>query len=323
MAISDLAVFTEYAYKTQTEILKQQIELFNAASRGTIVLRQAANQGDYNEAAFFAKVSGGLVVRRNQYGTGANSTASMAQLTERTVKVGAGTKTIEIDPGQFKWIKVNPEAAGAAMGKQLAVDSMADMLNTSVGAGYAALAQVAAVTNDASSATATHTALLGGSRKFGDRAQEILCWIMHSKVYNDLLAANLANSAQLFTFGGVNIMADFQGRPLIVTDSASLYTVDGVSAGVDMYHSLGLATEALVVEQNNDFTDNWETSNGQINIARTYQAEWTFNLGVKGFAWDKTNGGHSPTTAALTTATNWDRIATDVKDLAGVVVETR
>ena len=323
MALSDLAVFTEYAYKTKTEILRQQIELFNAASRGTIALRQAANQGDYNEAAFFAKVSGGLVVRRNAYGTGANSTAVMSQLTERTIKVGAGTKTVAIDPGQFKWIQMNPETAGAAMGQQLAVDSMADMLNTSVGAGYSALAQVADVTYDGSAATATHVALLNGSRKFGDRSQDILCWVMHSKVHNDLLALNMANSAQLFSFGSVNVMADFQGRPFIITDSPSLVTVDGVSAGVDKYHSLGLTTEAFVVEQNNDFTDNWETSNGQINIGRTYQAEWTYNLGVKGFAWDKTNGGHSPTTAALTTATNWDKIATDIKDLAGVVVETR
>ena len=323
MALSDLAIFNEFAYKTKSEILAQNIELFNAATRGTIVLRQAANQGDYNEAAFFSKVSGGLVVRRNAYGTGNNSTATMAQLTDRSVKVGAGTKTVNIDPGQFKWIQMNPETAGSAMGKQLAIDDMADMLNTSVAAGYSALSQVTDVTYDGSAATATHVALLSGTRKMGDAAGNVLCWVMHSKVHNDLLALNLANSAQLFSFGAVNVMSDFQGRPFIITDSSSLVTVNGVSAGVDKYHSLGLTTEGLIVEQNNDFTDNWQTSNGQINIARTYQAEWSYNLGVKGFAWDKATGSHSPTTAALTTAANWDRIATSHKDLAGVVVETR
>lgn len=323
MALSDLAVFNEYAYKTKTEILTQQLELFNAASRGCIVLRQAANQGDYNEAAFFAKVSGGLVVRRNAYGTGSNSTATLAQLMERSVKVGAGTKTVSIDPAQFKWIQMNPEVAGAAMGKQLAIDDMADMLNTAIGAGYAAISQVSDVTYDGSAGTATHVSLLSGTRKFGDASGNIQCWVMHSKVHNDLLALNLANSAQLFSFGSVNVQSDFQGRPFIITDSASLVTVDGVSAGVDKYHSLGLTAEALVVEQNNDWTENWETSNGQINIARTYQAEWSYNMAIKGFAWDKTNGGHSPTTAALTTATNWDKVVTDKKDLGGVVVETR
>ena len=323
MALSDLAVFNETAYKVKTEILAQNLELFNAATRGAIVLRQAANQGDYNEAAFFGRVSGGLVVRRNAYGTGSNSTATLAHLTERSVKVGAGTKTISIDPGQFNWIQQNPATAGAAMGKQLAVDDMADMLNTSIGAGYAALSQVADVTYEGSAGTATHASLLSGSRKMGDAAGNVLCWVMHSKVHNDLLALNLANSAQLFSFGSVNVMSDFQGRPFIITDSASLVTVDGVSSGIDKYHSLGLVTEGLIVEQNGDYTENWETSNGQINIARTFQAEWSYNLGIKGFAWDKANGSHSPTTAALTTATNWDKIATSHKDLAGVVVETR
>jgi len=323
MALSDLAVFTEYAYKAKTEILAQQLELFNSATRGAIALRQAANQGDYNEAAFFAKVSGGLVVRRNAYGTGANSTASLAHLTDRSVKVGAGTKTISMDPSQFAWIQQNPSVAGAAMGQQLAVDDMADMLNTSVAAAYAALAQVSAVVYDGSAAIADHGALLAGSAKMGDMSGNVLCWIMHSKVHTDIIKGNLANAQNLFRFGDVNIMADYQGRPLIVTDSASLFTVDGVSAGINKYHTLGLVSEGIVLEQNGDFTDNWQTSNGQVNIARTYQAEWTYNLGIKGFAWDKTAGGHSPTTAALTTATNWDRYATSEKDLAGVVVESR
>ena len=323
MALSDLAVFTEYAYKAKTEVLAQQLALFNSATRGAIALRQAANQGDYNEAAFFGKVSGGLVVRRNAYGTGANSTAVMAQLTDRSVKVGAGTKTIALDPGQFKWIQQNPSVAGAAMGQQLAADDMADMLNTSIAAGYAAIAQVTANVYDGTAAVANHAALLQGSAKMGDMAANVLCWVLHSKVHTDIIAGNLTNAQNLFKFGDVNVMADFQGRPLIVTDSASLFTVDGVGAGVNKYHTLGLVSEGIVIEQNNDFTDNWETSNGQINIARTYQAEWTYNLGIKGFAWDKTNGGHSPTTAALTTATNWDKFATSSKDIAGVVVESR
>ena len=100
-------------------------------------------------------------------------------------------------------------------------------------------------------------ALLSGTRKMGDSAGNVLCWVMHSKVHNDLLALNLANSAQLFSFGSVNVMSDFQGRPFIITDSSSLVTVDGVSSGIDKYHSLGLTTEGLIVEQNNDFTDNW------------------------------------------------------------------
>jgi hypothetical protein len=49
------------------------------------------------------------------------------------------------------------------------------------------------------------------------------------------------------------------------------------------------------------------------------QADYTFGLGLKGYAWDTGNGGKSPTDADLTTGSNWDKIATSVKHTAGVV----
>ena len=320
----DLTVFNETAYKTYTEILAENTNLFNAAVKNTISLRSASNMGDFSEGAFFAKVSGGMVKFRDAYATtGSNTTKQMSQLKERTVKVGAGTYTMDVSPAYFKWILVDQAVAGAAMGKQLAKDMMKNMLDACFGSTHAALAQVADVTYDGTAATMTHNALLSGVRKFGDAAENILCWIVPSKVYFDMLALNLANSAQLFSFGSVNVRQDFQGRPLIYTDNSTLVTVDGVSSGVDKYHSLGLTTEGSVIEQNDDFTENWSNLNGGINISRTYQAEWSYNVGVKGFAWDASNGGHSPNLASLTTSTNWDKIATSHKDLAGVVVETR
>jgi hypothetical protein len=62
MALSDLAVFSEYVYSALSEVIAQQIDLFNAASRGTLILRTAAHQGDYSDEAIWAKISG--LVRR-------------------------------------------------------------------------------------------------------------------------------------------------------------------------------------------------------------------------------------------------------------------
>ena len=73
MALSDLAVYSEYAYSSFSEVLRQQIDLFNSATGGAIVLQGAAHQGDFSDVAFFAKVTGGLVRRRNAYGSGALS----------------------------------------------------------------------------------------------------------------------------------------------------------------------------------------------------------------------------------------------------------
>lgn len=142
---------------------------------------------------------------------------------------------------------------------------------------------------------------------------------MHSKSAFDIYGEALTNATRLFVFGNVRVIEDGFGRPLVVSDSPNLVT----TGTPDTYAALGLTPGAILVSQNGDFTDNVETKNGDENIVRTYQAEWSYNVGVQGFAWDKTNGGKSPTNAALGTATNWDRYATSHKDLAGVLVKAQ
>lgn len=319
MALSDLAVFSEYAYSTMTEMQDQQIGLFNAATRGGLVLQSGSHQGDYSDEAMWAKISG-LVRRRNAYGSGAVAEKVLEHLTETSVKVAAGTPPVRIDPGMMKWIQRSPEEAGVVVGKQMAEDSIADMLNTAVLVYAAAIGQVSNVVYD-HSATGTMSliALNKGAAKFGDRAGAIVAWVMHSKSAFDIYGEALTNATRLFVFGNVRVIEDGFGRPLVVTDSPNLIT-----AGTpDTYAALGLTPGAVLVSQNGDFTDNVETKNGDENIIRTYQAEWSYNVGIQGFAWDKTNGGKSPTNAALGTATNWDRYATSDKDLAGVLVKAQ
>lgn len=320
MALSDLAVYSEYAYSSMTEVLQQQIDLFNSASGGTLSLRSAAHQGDYSDIAFFAKVSG-LVRRRNAYGTGAVGEKVMTHLVDTMVKVAAGTPPIRLDPGQFRWIQQNPEVAGAALGQQLALDTLADMVNTGLGCTFAAMNQVAAIKYDATGNTApadllTFNNLNNGQAKFGDQSSRIAAWVMHSKPMHDLNGSSLTNSERLFTYGSVNVSRDPYGKLLIMTDAPNLVT----AGSPNIYHVLGLVPGALLVDQNGDFDAMEEGKTGDENLQRVYQAEWSYELGIKGFAWDKANGGKSPNDAALLLGTNWDRYATSDKDLPGVLV---
>lgn len=320
MALSDLAVFSEYAYKTMTEVAAQQVDLFNAASRGTIVLSSANHQGDFSDAAFFGKISG-LVRRRDAYGSGAVAAKKLAQLVDTMVKVAAGTPPVEMNPAQFKWIQMNPEVAGAALGQQLAKDMLADMLNISGAATYAALSGQASIVYDGTGDTpdTLSAAMLNlGAAKFGDRSPEISTWLVHSYSLHNFYANAIANATSLFTYGTVNVVGDPFGRVFIVSDIPALF----VAGTPNLSYTLGLTSGAITIDQNNDFTENIQTVNGDENILRSYQSEWSYNLGIKGFAWDKTNGGKSPNDGALTTATNWDKIVTSVKDLAGVVVKS-
>jgi hypothetical protein len=320
MALSDFAVFSEWAYETMTETVAQEVDKFNAASGGTITLVTAPITGDYSDTAFYKKING-LVRRRNPYGTGAITNKVLEHLTDTMVKVAAGAGPVDIKPSMFRWIQKNPEEAGVVLGEQLAGDMLADMLNTAVLGGYAAMVQNTDILYDATGDTPdtlTYSAMNKAEAKMGDRSQDIAAWVTHSLPFHNLIGGNLANAERLFTYETVSVLADYKGRPFIITDSPSLIDT---TPNPDTYHLLGLVPNALSVEQNADYDSNVENSNGDENIERTWQAEWSYNLGVKGYAWDKTNGGKAPTDAAIATSTNWDKYASSDKDGPGVILK--
>lgn len=318
MPLSSLQVFNDQVYLASSEKFAQEINKFNEGSAGTLILRPGDMQGDYKDQAMWQMVSG-MVRRRSITGTGSVTAKNLAQIADTMVKVAAGTTPMEINPSQFTWINKSPEEAGLVIGEQMAEQMLADMLNTTLGALVAAMVQTTAIYTDLTAATPDTITLRNLNkiaRPLGDRAQAVSAWVMHSTQYHDLTDTTLANSEALFSFGSTAIYADHLGRPFIVTDSPNLVLT---APTPDEYYVLGLVPGAAIVEQNNDFMANIATTNGKDNIERTYQAEWTFNIGIKGYAWDKTNGGRSPSTAALTTSTNWDKYITSDKDGPGVI----
>ena len=314
----NLQRFSSFAYTGLTEIEKQQVELFNTATRGALVLRSGDNQGDYSDTVRYGTIAS-LVRRRDAYSSGAVVAKDIAHVLETSVKVAGAAGPVTIDSHFFTWIQRAPEEAGAFLGQQLAIASMQDKLNTALTALYAALAQQS--TANTYDYTGTGDVCLAAmntaASKFGDRASDIACWVMHSKSRHDMIGQAITNTGTLFSFGNINVTSDGLGRPIIVTDSSALtYTSSGTK-----YRTLGLVTGAAVVEDNPiDLRVNTVTSNGDENIGDSWQAQWTFNLGLRGFKWDKTNGGASPSAAALATGTNWDKSATSVKDTAGVLI---
>lgn len=322
MALSDLAVFSEFTYDTTTQIVAEQVALFNAAAQNTFILRPANHQGDFHERAMWARFSG-LIRRRNAYGSGAIPQINMQMLTDNMVKIAAGTPEVVMDPGQFEWINADPEAAAASLGQQLATAMVLDMFNTAVTGLLASHLQVTGLVVNKGTETLLPVHFNAAQSKLGDRFTELGAWVMHSNALFGFYDKVLANGEQLFSYGTLNVRTDPFGRSFIVSDAPGLYVPPAGTDGA-FYYTLGVKPGAVVVDQNDDFTDNWDTKNGEENIRRTYQAEWSYNLGVKGFSWDKTNGGKSPTDAALGGATNWDRVAGyNDRDLACVIIKNK
>ncbi len=315
MSLTNFQVFNQFAYSAATEIIDQQINLFNEATRGAIVLAQNGNVGDFFESASYQLIAD-LVGNRNAYGTGDLSAVDLAMLKEVAVKVGIGSKPVRWTGTSFDWIQRPPQEAGVIFGEQWAAGMMQYMLNTALAGGNAAMSGIGAdVTYDGTSGTASLESLNLAAGKFGDRRASIAAWVMHSKSQTDIYGQSLANANRLFEFGSVQVVSDGFGRPLVVTDSDALVFDN---AGTDNYIQMGLVPGALMLDNNGDTKMYEQTFVLKENAEQVLKAEASFNLGMKGIAWDVANGGKSPNDAAIALSTNWDKTATSIKDTIGV-----
>lgn len=316
MAISDMELFNSQIQVVATETVDQAVAKFNEASGGALIMGGSEQIGDYIEEASYS-VIGSLASRRDAYATGALTDLDIAQMLDVAVKVDGTIGPVVWDLEQFRRLGKSEEEAGLIIGEQAASAMMQDYLNTFCAAMVAATTTNAALTYDGTAGVASLSSLNSGAALFGDRSQSLVAWMMHSKAYHDLVGEAITNSNRLFNIGNISVMEDGLGRRYVVTDSPNLIT----AGAPDVYHTLGLVQGAGIVQVGN-LVSVIDDITGQNNLGKRLQGEYNFTLGLKGYAWDKTNGGASPSNVALATGTNWDQIATSDKDCAGVMVNT-
>ena len=112
-------------------------------------------------------------------------------------------------------------------------------------------------------------------------------------------------------------MSKVLGKAVIITDAPALLQAHSPH---NYEKVLGLTSGAATVFDGSDMIANVETTNGKTRIETTMQVDYSFGLGLKGYTWDESNGGKSPTDAELATGSNWDKTATDIKNTAGVIL---
>jgi hypothetical protein len=138
---------------------------------------------------------------------------------------------------------------------------------------------------------------------------------MSGASYHKLIGEAINNSNALFSAQNVTVV-NILNKPVIVTDAPALYE----AAVPNKSKVLSLVSGGIVISNASDLISNISTVNGNERIDTTFQADYAFGVGIKGFAWDEANGGKSPTDAELQTGTNWDQYATSIKDTAGVLL---
>lgn len=315
MALSDMKVFNEYLKQATIETLAQDVEKFNAASAGAIRLTTQGIDGDFLQESFWSGLHSAKRRVDRYAANGAAAATALSQKQYDAVKVAGGFGPILFEPAQLSWIQKSPEEALEVISRNLSESIVADQLNTAIAALVAAISNQASATNDVSAtAGITYAAINAAHAKFGDASNRLVSQVMTGEVFHKLIGQNLANAQQLFQAGNVTIV-DILGKAVIVTDAPALFA----TGTPDKQKVLSLTDGAAVVMDGSDLVTNIATTNGKDRIETTMQADFAFGLGLKGYTWDTTNGGKSPTDAELATGSNWDLIANSIKASAGVI----
>lgn len=312
-------IYPELVHGGLVETLVQNTDAFNAASGGAIRLVNARRRGDFAQESFIKNVSG-LVNRRGVAGSPENPavTSNPVPMDEHvSVKVNRRVGPIDQTLDSFRKLgeDADLEILSRKIGVQIAKAIQVDQLEAGLTSLVAGITNQATLTDAPSPESLISTSrLVDGLALFGDQGARIKVWVMHSKVYYDLVKDQIsANIDGISNFNVANAAPVTLNRPVLVTDSASL-----VNAGV--YTTLGLTEDAVVLEDSEQESMMGDLITGKDNLVVRLQGEFAYNIGLKGCAWDVANGGVNPDDTALGTGTNWDSVMDDVKDLPGIAL---
>lgn len=316
-------IYEDEFYSGMYEVEAQNTDVFNAASSNTINIVPREHIGDFSKEAFFTNTSN-LVTRRDitsdADGT-ATTTASDEVIGVKLYRRYQDDQKLT----DIKRIGFTEEEYSFLVGQQVAKAKMQEMLNSGLLSLTTALEANGTdsyldITGDSPN-TLNYDSIPSLLAKFGDRSPQLRHIVGHSKPVHDLLGDALSVTVENVAGTSINQGAiPSMGKGLSMTDSSDLIVADGVSSGVNAYKTLFLQENALRIEQSEEETMWGGQVDGKENLIVRVQGEYAITVKVKGFEYSDT--GANPADSALGNTSNWSKVATDVKDTAGVYILT-
>ena len=313
MALSNMVVYDEQIRLRTIELLAENMQVFNGQSRNALVLTADSWMGGLSKESFYSQIVG---AQRRVDRNAVNADVAAIALSEKEkvkVKVAGGYGPIIFEPSQLTWLESSPAEAIDAIAAAFADALLADQVHTAVGVAVAALGNNSAANVDVSTGTGgagalTQAVLNKSHALFGDASSTLLVDVMSGAAYHKLIEKGLANGEQLFSAADVMVQS-IQGKTFVVADVPAL--TDG-----DKTKVLSIAANGVVCDNANKITTVMETKGGKERIETTWQADYEFGLGLKGYTWA---GGTSPLDAELMTGANWAQSASSIKNTAGTL----
>lgn len=310
---TDFKLYQDYLQSGYVDQIAQRIQGFSAGLNGAIRLSSGNIKGTLDYRAFFDTLP--AVARRDPNSTSSRTANNITQ--DELIRPKCD-RDREVSVTRNSWLKLGltPETFAMLYGADLADQVVLEEMNTAFGACQAAMANESGCMYDGSGGTMSHSTLWAGLSKMGDAVEKIVAFVMHSKVYNNLVGQAITDEVFDVAVGAIRqgIVPTF-GRPVLVTDSSSLI----VSGSSDHYITLGLTAGAIEVHESETMYTASQEVLGLDNIVNRIQSEYAVTFGVRGNSY---TGSANPAAATLATKTSWSFKYSSVKNGPGVRIVT-
>ena len=325
---SDFKIYPEWVQSGYIEKLAQNVDGFNASSNNAINLTTSMLVGNYKEIAFFKELAqADLINDRDKNSVTAVTPAEMTQLEDVIPYLPSRFGPYETTRSAFLDIGKSPEEFSQLLGGSLADAVMKDMLDVSIGALISGIQDADTMTvgaGAAGTAVLSYDSMIDGMALFGDRLDEIACFVMRSKDYFGLMKGNIT-AATIDSVAGATLNAGSVatlGKPVLVLDSPAL-VADGLGAN-DSGAVLALTTNAITCIADDDFYITTKEELGKDNITIMWQGESQYGVDLKGYVYDKAigTGASGGIIRADITGANWTQIASSTQNTAGGLLLT-
>ena len=336
---TDFVLDDGYFHTGVVEGATQQISVFNDASNGAIQLIDKRIGGHYHHTLGYKQVEDAWT-RRDITSSSAIASGDRKKLADWDqigVKFNAKMfleQTLDSFQKNFDPdMKGDYQVISQRIGQFTAFGRLKQQANQALMAIRAALTNASA-TENAHSATVSSANyngklnsgdLISGLAKMGDMSSRVVCWVMHSKAFFDLVKNQVLDKVTGISDFALYAAAPITlNKPVLVTDSSGLYaTIGSGSTAYTEYYTLGLVEGACQVTNTELERMIVMPITGGENIVLNLQGEGAHNIEVKGAKWDVGAGGLNPTETALATKTNWDPNGVNYKNRAGCVIAHR
>lgn len=304
---SDMIIHPALMQTSYLERKQDNLDVFNGASAGAILLTNEAVMGDYSASSFY-KIGGSIAHRDvNSVDAVAASKISSDEMVgvKTPWKYGPYATTEEA----FKRRGKSPTEFSMLIGQDMADATTEGFIEYALGSVEAAIRSNAAMVKAGNLAVDGKKILTAGLRSMGDKFGKVAIWVMDSSMYLDIVDEAIDNKlfeeAGVVVYGGV---PGTMGKPVLVTDKCPADVIFGLNQGaVTVKESQAPATRAFPIEN-------------QENLAIGYRGEGTANIDILGYSW-KDKATTNPTVAQLKASSNWEKYATSNKATAGFIID--